>query len=122
MLAMIHEYKGYEYRHDDSVPELPYVLLFERKPLIEFESYESLTNFVDHAIDLLEQTPQFKDYKLHLTGCARCRKTANGGEVNPCETGREKFIHGKNAAVIVSNHLVEAITSLRKGEDTPSGE
>lgn len=121
-MNIVYEYRGFLY-------ELPainscvekYLLLFDNKPMIQFEDYNLLTNFVDNVINIVEQMPWFKDYKLHLTGCKRCERTANGKTFDPCETGKSKFVNAKNVTSHVCAELIDAIVAdRRQGDSVPS--
>ena len=111
ILQTIYEYRAFNYTHENS----EYTLYIEPdKPMITFPEYELLTNFIDEMLNIVEQIPVFKGFKLHLTGCMRCKRTSEGKKPDPCERGKLEYNAAKSVVLGVCDAMVEGILESRK--------
>jgi hypothetical protein len=105
-----HEYKQFPY----TVVDGTYCLYFEGRIVITFPERDLLTQFLDVCYDAIERSKPMQDFRLHISGCGRCRRTLKGAKLDPCETGVPLFINGKRITQAVMQHMAESLLKERE--------
>jgi hypothetical protein len=115
----VYEYRQFSYKHDGTT----YVLLLDNEPLIAFPERALMEQFCDHMHDIIQEAIVKKGgLALHITGCARCRRTYEGTALNPCQTGIPLFINAKNATVDLMKTAAASLIEWREGEGREEAE
>jgi hypothetical protein len=100
----MNEYKGFEYTQ--KIPgwdESECMMYVDARPRYSFTTVVEMRRFIDTINSQLKIS--LSDFFLHISGCARCRRTYEGVKHDPCKTGVPKFVDGKALTI----QLIDAL-------------
>lgn len=105
--SVIREHKSYKYRSrgDDE-----WLFMLGSETLIGFTGEANVREFIDKVDEAVEKHAM-QPLRLHLTGCKRCQRTAQGIKNDPCNRGIPIFLSTKSNAERIVRALVAAVQS-----------